>query len=345
MSLSTEITRHELPLEIPFEIARGETVSTTVHVVTVSDGEHTGIGGTGPSPHYGESPTTIEAVLPELCSIVEEIDDPHNLQAIEQRLQTQIRGHPAAKTAISMALHDLVCKRLGVPLYEYWGLDPAESIATSYTVGIDDPETMATRAKAAVDRGHGILKVKLGTDQDRAIIESIREAVPDVIIRVDANEAWDRTKAIRMAEFLETHDIEFLEQPVPAEYPNDLQAVYESSPIPIAADESCIRLPDIPAIADKSDIANIKLMKCAGLREAKRMIHAARAHGLDVMLGCMSESNASIGPACHLAPLLDYADLDGSLLLADDPYDGVPIVEGDINLKAVSEPGTGVSSN
>jgi L-alanine-DL-glutamate epimerase-like enolase superfamily enzyme len=170
----------------------------------------------------------------------------------------------------------------------------------------------------------------------------VREATPDVRIRVDANEAWTPREAVRKSAWLADADVEFVEQPVPAEDPEGLQFVYEHSGLPVAADESCRTLSDVPQIADRADIVNLKLMKCGGLREAKRMIATARAHGLEVMLGCMLETNASIAAACHLGPLLDYADLDGALLLADgaDPYEALDLSDGRIELTD-DRPGTG----
>ncbi|PSQ66088.1 MAG: dipeptide epimerase, partial [Halobacteriales archaeon SW_9_67_24] len=291
--------------------------------------------------HYGETADTVAAVLPDLLAVVEEVDDPHRLDRIERRLRETVRANPAARCAISIALHDLVGKRLDLPLYRYWGLDADETVSTSYTIGLDSIERMREKTATAVDAGHSILKVKLGTERDREIMAAVRDAASDARIRVDANEAWTPPEAVDMIETLAAFDVEFVEQPVPVDSSDGLRYVHERSALPIAADESCVTLADVPRIADRADIANIKLMKCGGLREAKRMIHAARAHGLEVMLGCMIESNAAIAAGCHLAPLLDYADLDGSLLLADDPYAGVPMADGEVDLVGGDRPGTG----
>ncbi len=343
MSLETSFERHSLPLEDPFMIA-GErtTVEQDVITVRIADGDGTiGVGGAAPAAHYGETVDTAMAVLPELLAVVEDVGDPHQLDRIERRLRETVRQNPAARTAVSIALHDLVTKRLDVPLYRYWGLDPSETLDTSYTIGLDETERMREKAELAVDRGFGTLKLKLGTDRDIEIVRTIRSAAPDARLFVDANEAWTPRQAVDRIDRLTEFDLAFVEQPVPAEDPEGLRFVYERSALPIAADESCITLSDIPQIADRCDIANLKLMKCGGLREAMRMIHTARAHGLQVMCGCMTESNASIAAACHLAPLLDYADLDGSLLLADDSYDGVPVVDGTIELDQLDRSGTG----
>ncbi len=342
MTLQTSFERLELDLEFPFTIARGTTETTEVVVVRIEDDDdHVGVGGAGPSSHYGETADTVAAVLPDLLAVVEDVDDPHQLQRIERRMAETVGRNPAARCAVSIALHDLAAKRVDHPLYRYWGLDPDESVTTSYTIGIDDPERMAEKTETARERGYDLLKVKLGTDRDLAMLEAVREAHPEATIRVDANEAWSPREAVRKIAELADHGVEFVEQPVPAGDPEGLRFVYERSALPIAADESCLTLADVPRVADRCDIANLKLMKCGGLREARRMIAAARAHGLEVMLGCMSESNASIAAGCHLAPLLDYADLDGSLLLADDPFDGVPLPGGEIALGEVERPGTG----
>lgn len=340
MSLETRFERLQLPLERAFTISRGTSTEANVVVVEIEDESGTvGVGGAGPSTHYGETADTVAAVLPDLLEVVEEVGDPHMLETIERRMAETVAHNPAARSAVSIALHDLVAKRLDVPLYRYWGLDPADAVDTSYTIGIDDTEQMADHASEAVDAGHDALKVKLGTGRDEEIVAAVRQAAPEARIRVDANEAWTPREAIRKIDTLADHDVEFVEQPVPASNPEGLRLVYESASLPIAVDESCITLADVPRVADRADIAVLKLMKCGGLREAKRMIHAARAHGMEVMLGCMSESNASIAAGAHLAPLLDYADLDGSLLLAEDPYDGPVMADGTIALS--DRPGTG----
>ena len=341
MSLETSFERVELPLEFPFTIARSTQEAAEVVLVTVSDGEFEGIGGAGPSRHYGETAATVEAVLPDLLSVVRSVGDPHGLEEIERRMRGTVAYNAAARCAVSIALHDLVAKRLDLPLYRYWGLSEGEPLETTYTIGIDTTEVMREKTAEAVERGYGALKVKLGTDRDTEIIETVRSEAPEATIRVDANEAWSPREAIERIEEIGEYGIEFVEQPVPAGDPEGLKYVYERSSLPIAADESCLTLSDIPRIADRCDIANIKLMKCGGLREAIRMIHAARAHGLETMLGCMTESNASIAAGCHLAPLLDYADLDGALLLDEDRYTGVPMPGGVIDLSGVAR-GTGV---
>lgn len=339
MSLKIDSERLELELARPFTIARGTQAATENVVIQLSDGEYTGIGAAAPSAHYGETAATVERILPQLADALP--DDPHNLQSAAAMMNETIGGNPAAKAGVDIALHDLAAKRLGVPLYRLLGLDPARTVTSSYTIGLDDTETMCEKAAEAVDRGFPILKVKLGTDRDLEIVEAIRESAPDTRLRVDANEAWTPKEGVRLCRTLAKFDVEFIEQPVPATDPAGLKHVHQQSPLPIAADESCRTLADIPRVADHADIANLKLMKCGGIREAVRMAHAARAHGLEVMLGCMVETNAAIAAGMQLAPLLDYADLDGSMLLAEDPYAGVDAPHGTVDLRDVERPGTG----
>jgi L-alanine-DL-glutamate epimerase-like enolase superfamily enzyme len=342
MTLTTEFERVSYPLADDFTIARGtQTDAKNVVVRITDDGGMTGVGAAAPSRHYGESVETVEAVLPDLLREVEAIGDAHAIDRIERRMHETYNANPAARAAVSIALHDLAAKRLGLPLYRQWGADPDECPPTSFTIGLDTTARIREKTAAAVEDGYSVLKVKLGTDRDEEIVEAVRESAPDATIRVDANEAWTPREAVRKSEMLAAYGVEFVEQPVPAEDPEGLKFVYDRSALPVAADESCVTLEDVPAVADRTDIVNLKLMKCGGLTEARRMIHAARAHGLEVMLGCMIESNAAIAAACHLAPYLDYADLDGALLLAEDDYEGVPIEDGTIRLADLEQSGTG----
>ena len=342
MTLSATFERVSVELDQPFTIARGtQTHAENVIVRVTDEGGMTGVGGAAPAAHYGETADTVEAVLPSLLSVVEDVGDAHALHEIEARMRETVRDNPAARSAVSIAVHDLAAKRLGVPLYRMWGLNPETTPETSYTIGLDTTERVREKTAAAVDAGYSVLKIKLGTDRDRELIEAVRDAAPDATVRIDANEAWTPKETVENSRWLADHDVEFIEQPVPAEDPEGLRFAYERSTLPIAADESCITLGDIPAIADRCDIANLKLMKTGGLLEARRMIATARAHGLEVMLGCMVETNASIAAGAQLAPLLDYADLDGSLLLADDPYDGPELAGGPIRLAEQGRSGTG----
>jgi len=336
------VETHDLPTADPFGIARGTTTTAGVVTVALSHDGDRGIGGVGPSEYYGETVESVVAALDSLRPVVESWDDPHAGQHAARTVAERAPDDPAAWAALSVALADLAAHDLGVPCYRQWGLDPDAVPQTSYTVGIDEPERMAERAERAIADGFEILKVKVGTDDDCARIRAVREAAPEATIRVDANCAWDPDEAIEQARWLTDLDIEFLEQPVPGDDIDGLARVQDATALPICADESCVSASDVARVADACDLVTVKLTKCGGVGPAVAQIHAAHAHGLEVMLGCMLESNASIAPACHLAPLVEYADLDGALLLAEDPYEGVPIADGRFDLRAVDR-GTGVS--
>ncbi len=340
--VSTSFERHSLPLEESFTISRGTTDTATVVTVELEDEKgRVGVGGAGPSSYYGETPDSVEAALPDLLGAVEAVGSPHAQQEIEDALAGYAPEEGAARAAVSIAVHDLAAKQSDEPLYRRWGLDPTRAVQTTYTIGIDSPAGMRDRAQRAQERGYTKLKVKLGTDGDRERLEAVREGAPDADIRVDANCAWGAEEAVSNTRWLAEHGVEFLEQPVPADDIAGLRQVSVEGELPVAADESCVTAQDVPAVADAVDIVVVKLMKCGGLRPATQQILTAKAHGLEVMLGCMTESNASIAGACQLTPLVEYADLDGSLLLDDDVYSGVPMPEGHIDLEAV-ESGIGV---
>lgn len=339
--IETDFETVELPLDTPFTIARGTTTSTENVVVSISYDGATGYGAAAPARRYGETIGTVETLVPELLEVVSDVGDPFARRQIADRMRERVRGNAAARAAVDVALWDLAGNYVDQPVYRLLGVSPDETVPTSYTIGIDDPETMQSQARRAAQAGFPVLKLKLGTTHDLEIVERVREAVEDVRIRVDANEAWTPTEAVRNIENLTAFDVEFVEQPVPAGDADGLQYVYERSPLPIAADESCRTAADVPDVADRCDIANLKLMKTGGLTPALELIHTARAHDLSVMCGCMLESNASIAAGAQLLPLLDFADLDGSLLLASDPYEGVPVEDGRFALETV-ERGTGV---
>jgi len=339
---STAVERVDLTLDTTFTIARGSTEQTTNHLVTVTDrAGRVGLGGAAPAAYYGEDDDSVEAALPALLSAVEAVGEPGAQQQIETRLSEQAPGEAAARAAVSVAVHDLAARQRGEPLYRQWGLDPERAPVTSVTVGIDDPAAMAERAREWRAAGYPALKVKLGTDEDRARLRAVREAAPKANIRVDVNGDWSAGEAVEALSWLADLDVALLEQPVPADDHAALRRVTEAAPMPVAADESCVTAGDVPDVADAVDVVVVKLMKCGGLRPAYRQIVTARAHGLDPMLGCMVETRASIAAAAHLAPLVAYADLDGALLVADDPCTGPSLSAGELRLTDV-ERGTGV---
>ncbi|MEO5588687.1 MAG: dipeptide epimerase, partial [Gemmatimonadaceae bacterium] len=264
--------------------------------------------------------------------------DAWSLEAIDITLDRALRGNNAAKAAVSAALHDIAGKRLGIPVHRLWGLDPAHSGESSFTIGIADNDGLRKRVADAAR--YPILKIKLGTDRDMEIVRVVREAAPAKRLRVDANAAWTASHAVRMIDFLADNDIEFVEQPVAQHDIEGMRFVRTRSKLPIIADESCLVSTDIPRLAGAVDGINLKLAKCGSLREAVRIVHVARAFGMSVMAGCMIESSLGISAVAQLAPLIDHADFDGAALLSNDPYDGATIDEGQIRL--TDRPGLGV---
>lgn len=318
----------ELALTHPFTIARGtQTVADNIRVCLTADG-HSGLGEAAPDGHYGELQGTaiafLESLRPRLSAGIPSISALHRIMDETARL------NPAAKAAVDMAAYDLLGKRLGAPVYELLGLDPAATPRTSFTIGIDSPRVMAR--KAADARQYPVLKVKVGTPNDEENLEAVRAERPEAIIRVDANEAWTPKEAVERIEALSIYDLEFVEQPVAARDLEGMEYVASAVSVPIIADESCVVPADVPRVAPFVDGINIKLMKCGGIYPALQMIYVARAHNLRVMMGCMIESSLAITAAAHLSPLIDYADLDGHLLISGDPYHGVTVEDGKLLL-------------
>jgi L-alanine-DL-glutamate epimerase-like enolase superfamily enzyme len=339
MKLSHEIVT--LRTKNPFVIARGGSSEYRVVRITITapDGS-TGWGEAAPSAFYGETADTVVDVLPLLGKALEGADA-WSLEACEHALAKVIRFNGAARAGVSAALHDLVGKRLGVPVYRLWGLDPAACPPTSFTIGIA-PDEATLRSRVADAAQYPVLKIKLGTSWDERIVRLIRELAPAKVLRVDANAAWTPKHTLRMVPILQELGVEFVEQPLPPGDLEGLRFVRERSSLPIVADESCIVSGDIPKLAGVVDGINIKLAKCGGLREALRMVAVARAHDMLVMAGCMIESSLGITAAAHFAPLLDCADYDGHALISNDPYTGATIDGGVIRLP--DGPGLGVTA-
>jgi L-alanine-DL-glutamate epimerase-like enolase superfamily enzyme len=324
-------TRH------PFTIARGSTTARRVVWVRLRDADGVeGWGEADPTPYYGETADTVVAALQRLAPVLPA--DPFDLESAEAAMLRVSAGDAAARAAVSAALHDLAGKRLGAPLWRLWGLDPARAPRSSFTIGLDTPERV--RAKVREAASYPILKVKVGTPDDAAVLRAVRE-VTDKPLRVDANAGWTVQEALARLPLLEEMGVELIEQPVAADDVEGLAAVHRASRIPIVADESCRVAADIPRLAGAVDGINIKLAKCGSLREALRMVAVARAHRLSVMVGCMIETSLGITAAAHLTPLLDLVDLDGAALLERDPFAGATIHGGHVALPA--GPGLGVT--
>jgi L-alanine-DL-glutamate epimerase-like enolase superfamily enzyme len=326
----------DLRTKHPFIIARGGQSDYRTAWVRITDNDgHEGWGEAAPSRFYGETVESVVTALELYGSALP--SDPFNLEDAEQRWETMLRGNASARAALSAALHDLVGKRLGIPVYRLWGLDPCLAPKSTFTIGLDEPERIKVKVREAEQ--FPILKVKLGTDRDLEILRAIREST-DKEIRVDANCGWTVKGAIRMLPVLDEFGVTVLEQPLSPEDLDGLAVITAQADIPVIADESCLTVADIPPLVGKVDGINIKLAKCGGLREALRMIAVARAHGLMVMVGCMIESSLGITAAAHFTPLVDIVDLDGAALLANDPFVGANIDGGQVHLP--SAPGLGV---
>lgn len=330
--MTVSVTTLELPLVHPFKIARGEETVARTALVRVRAGELEGLGEAAPVERYGES---VESVAAYFAGHPLASHDPYRLETLLHD------GIPAAaRGGLDLALHDLIGKDLDKPLYELLGLDPGATPVTSFTIGIADPET--TLQKLAEVGDHPILKVKLGDGtpgEQVGTIAAIRERYGGTI-RLDANEGWDVETAVRILRELERYGIEFCEQPVPAGRPEQLRAVRERVSIPIVADEDSLTANDLPRLYGCVDGVNVKLAKTGGIRGALAMIHAARAMGMKIMLGCMVESAICATAAAHISPLVDWADVDGPFLTARDPFAGVTYDRGKLILP--DGPGLGV---
>lgn len=339
MALKLLVEQVSITTRHPFVIARGSTNGYQRAWVRLVDGDGLeGWGEADPSSFYGESLETVLAAFQRLQAHLPA--DPFELEAAEARWEQALPKNGAARAALSAALHDLVGKKLGQPLWRIWGLDPKRAPLSSFTIGLDTNEKMREKVREAA--AYPILKIKLGTDRDEEILETIRDAT-DKPLRVDANAGWTVARAKEMIPRLSEHGVEFLEQPLdPADLDGlvDVRRVAAEYHLPLVVDESCLVAADIPRLVGRVDGINIKLAKCGSLREALRMIAAARAHGMLVMVGCMIETSLGITAAAHFTPLVDAADLDGAALTVDDPFTGATIERGQIRLP--TEPGLGV---
>lgn len=322
MKLSWE--RYELKLAHVFTVASySRTTTPDIQVKLEYDG-FTGYGEASMPPYLGQTYESVEAFLSKVD--LSRFDDPFKIDDILTYVDSLSLGDAAAKAAVDIALHDLVGKLMGLPWWRIWGLDAAKAPDTTFTIGIDTPEVVLEKTKECADR-FNILKVKVGLDNDYEMIETIRK-VTNLPIAVDANQGWkDKHKALEEIFWLKEHGIVMVEQPMPKEMLDDTAWLTERSPLPIYADEAIQRLKDIPSIKGAYNGINIKLMKCTGMREAWKMLNYARAEGMDVMVGCMTETSCATTAAAHLSPAVDFADLDGNLLIANDRFRGM-VVEG-----------------
>jgi L-alanine-DL-glutamate epimerase-like enolase superfamily enzyme len=327
---------YTLELRHVFTIA---TSSRTTTPVVLTEIEYEGVIGYGEAsmpPYLGESHASVQDFLARVD--LSRYPDPFELETILQDIDALAPGNPAAKASVDIALHDLVGKLLGQPWYRIWGFNRAKTPYTSFTIGIDTESVVREKTREAGE--FKILKIKLGRDTDRMMVETIR-SVTDVPLCVDVNQGWkNRDQALEMIHWLKEKNVVFVEQPMPKEQVDDNAWLTERSPLPTIGDEAVQRLPDVVKAHGVYSGINIKLMKCTGMREAHKMLTLARALGMKVMLGCMTETSCAISAASHLSPMVDWADLDGALLISNDVYDGTKIIDGKVTL--TDRPGIGV---
>jgi len=327
---------YELKLRHSFNLAKySRTTTPDVQVELTYDGI-TGYGEASMPPYLGESVKSVTDFLSSLD--LEQFTDPFRIDDILSYVDNVAPDNRAAKASVDIALHDLLGKIMGQPWYKIWGLSPEKCPNTSFTIGMDKPDVVREKVKEAAP--YKVLKIKMGLPGDKEMVETVR-SMTDVPICVDANQGWDsKEEALRMIDWLSDKNCLFVEQPLPKEKFDDTAWLRDRSSLPIIADEAFQRLPDITRLRDAYDGINIKLMKSTGLHEAYKMALLARSLGMKVMVGCMTETSCAVSAASQIAPLVDYADLDGNLLIANDRFDGMKIVDGKVT--PTSLPGIGV---
>lgn len=315
--------------------------SRTTTPVMLTEIEYEGIKGYGEAsmpPYLGESQESVANFLSKVN--LEQFNDPFDLENILAYVDSIDKRNTAAKASVDIALHDLIGKIMKQPWYKIWGYDKSKTPFTSFTIGIDTPDVVRQKTKEA--EIYKVLKVKLGRETDKEMIETIR-SVTDKPIVVDVNQGWtDKEFALDMINWLNERNVEFAEQPMPKEQVDDIAWLTERSPIPIIGDESIQRIDDVVKAHGVYSGINIKLMKCTGMREANKMLNLARSLNMKVMIGCMVETSCAISAAAQLSPMVDWADLDGNLLISNDPYEGVQVIEGKVTL--TDYPGIGLKS-
>ncbi len=328
---------YELQLQHTFTVASySRTTTPDVQVEIEYDG-YVGYGEASMPPYLGH---TVESVCAFLQKVnLEQFSDPFQMEDILAYVDGLSEGDAPAKAAVDIALHDLVGKLIGQPWWRLWGLDAAKAPSTTFTIGIDTPEVVREKTLECADR-FNILKVKVGLDSDEEMIRTIR-SVTDLPLAVDANQGWqDRQKALDEIFWLKEQGVVMVEQPMSVDRLDDIAWITERSPLPIFADESIQRLRDIPAIKGAFTGINIKLMKCTGMREAWKMLNYGRAEGMRVMIGCMTETSCACTAAAQLSPAVDFADLDGNLLISNDRFEGMIVRDGRMILP--DRPGLGL---
>ena len=329
---------YELQLRHTFTVSSYSRKTTPGVQVRVDYEGFTGYGEASMPPYLGQSVETVTAFLSKVD--LSQFRDPLQLENILSYVDSLSQGDGAAKAAIDIALHDLAGKLIGLPWWRIWGLDASRTPDTTFTIGIDTPEVVREKTRECADR-FNILKVKVGLDNDKEMIRTIRE-ITDLPLAVDANQGWkDREKALDEIFWLSENGVVMVEQPMAKENMDDNAWITERSPIPVFADEAIQRLADITSVKGAYHGINIKLMKCTGMREGWKMINYARAEGMKVMVGCMTETSCAVSAAAQLSPAVDFADLDGNLLITNDLFKGMEVIDGKITLPDL--PGIGLT--
>ena len=316
----------DVHLAVPFAISRAVRTEKRLVLVELREQDRVAYGEASPDPFFGETPESLEADVRSALELLPE--DPRDLAGLRARLDARFPHGGGAACALDILAHDRAAQERGLPLRSFRGLAPGGAPPTSFTIGLAELSVMAERAAAAKDAGFTVLKVKLGHGDDVVILEAIRR-VFDGTIRVDPNAAWTPEEAPARIERIAAFGLEFVEQPVAPGDIDGLRYVRERSPLPIVADEAAVRLADVDRLAGACDGINVKLQKCGGVAEGRAMIERAHELGLKVMLGCRAaETSVAIAAAAHLAPAVEWADLDGNLLIVDDPFVAVQVERG-----------------
>jgi len=328
---------YTLELKHVFTIATSSRSTTPVMLTQIEYDGIIGYGEASMPPYLGESHETATKFLSKVD--LSQFNDPFQMEDILEYVDGIEEKNPAAKASVDIALHDLVGKLIGQPWYRVWGFDKSKTPNTSFTIGIDTPEVVKQKVKEAAP--YKILKVKLGRDTDKEMIETIR-SVTDKPIVVDVNQGWkDKHFALDMINWLAERNVKFVEQPMPKTQIDDMAWLTENSPLPTFADEALQRIPDVIKAHGVYSGINIKLMKCTGLREAHKMLNLAKSLDMQVMLGCMTETSCAISAMSQLAPEAQWTDLDGNLLISNDPFEGMKIINGKVTL--TEAPGIGLT--
>ena len=335
-ALTLRFRPYELHLKHVFTLASGSRSTTPVMLTEIEYENTIGYGEASMPPYLGESHLTATAFLNKVD--LKQFGSPFLMEDILAYIDHLAPGNYAAKASVDIALHDLVGKLMKQPWYRIWGLDPSKTPNTSFTIGIDKPEVVKTKVKEAAP--YKILKVKLGQGNDKEMITTVRSET-DKPICVDINQGWtNRNMALDMAHWLKDQGVVFIEQPMSKNSVDDIAWLTQHSPLPIIADEAIQTISDFRNIQGAYNGINVKLMKCGGLRAAYIMIKMAKDLGMKVMIGCMTETSCAVSAAAQLSPLVDWADLDGNLLIDNDVYEGVTVVNGKITLP--DRPGIGI---